>query len=70
MFRIMAESNDANEGGVDTSSMIAEAVDITADLIRIDSTNTGNLDTIGDGETRVCRRIAASAAALSPSSIA
>ena len=54
----MAESNDANEGGVDTSSMIAEAVDITADLIRIDSTNTGNLDTIGDGETRVCRRIA------------
>ena len=32
----MAESNDANEGGVDTPSMIAEAVDITADLIRID----------------------------------
>lgn len=54
----MADSNDAKEGGVDTAAMIAEAVDITADLLRIDSTNTGNLDTIGDGETRVCRRIA------------
>lgn len=36
----------------------AEAVAITADLVSIDSTNTGDPDTIGDGETRVCRRIA------------
>lgn len=36
----------------------AEAVAITADLVSIDSTNTGDPSTIGDGETRVCRRIA------------
>lgn len=36
----------------------AEAVSITADLVSIDSTNTGDHATIGDGETRVCRRIA------------
>ena len=36
----------------------AEAVAITADLVSIDSTNTGEAATIGDGETRVCRRIA------------
>lgn len=56
----MGENNDAGTqaGGVDTAAMIAEAVEITADLIRIDSTNTGNLDTIGDGETKVCHRIA------------
>lgn len=36
----------------------AEAVSITADLVSIDSTNTGDAATIGDGETRVCRRIA------------
>ena len=35
-----------------------EAVAITADLVSIDSTNTGEAATIGDGETRVCRRIA------------
>ena len=35
-----------------------EAVWITAELLAIDSTNTGDPDTIGDGETRVCRRIA------------
>ncbi|KAA0919428.1 M20/M25/M40 family metallo-hydrolase [Dietzia sp. ANT_WB102] len=35
-----------------------EAVSITADLVSIDSTNTGDPATIGDGETRVCRRIA------------
>ena len=38
--------------------MHAEAVAITADLVSIDSTNTGDPATIGDGETRVCRRIA------------
>ncbi|AWH95783.1 M20/M25/M40 family metallo-hydrolase [Dietzia psychralcaliphila] len=36
----------------------SEAVSITADLVSIDSTNTGDPATIGDGETRVCRRIA------------
>ena len=36
----------------------AEAVAITAELVSIDSTNTGDPSTIGDGETRVCRRIA------------
>lgn len=36
----------------------SEAVAITADLVSIDSTNTGDPATIGDGETRVCRRIA------------
>lgn len=36
----------------------AEAVAITAELVSIDSTNTGEAATIGDGETRVCRRIA------------
>lgn len=36
----------------------AEAVAITADLVAIDSTNTGDPATIGDGETRVCLRIA------------
>lgn len=36
----------------------AEVVSITADLVSIDSTNTGDPATIGDGETRVCRRIA------------
>ena len=38
--------------------MRAEAVSITADLVAIDSTNTGDPATIGDGETRVCLRIA------------
>ena len=37
--------------------MHAEAVAITADLVSIDSTNTGDPATIGDGETRVCCRI-------------
>jgi len=36
----------------------AEAVAITAELVAIDSTNTGDPATIGDGETRVCLRIA------------
>ena len=36
----------------------SEAVAITADLVAIDSTNTGDAATIADGETRVCRRIA------------
>ncbi|AVZ39711.1 MULTISPECIES: M20/M25/M40 family metallo-hydrolase [unclassified Dietzia] len=36
----------------------SEAVSITADLVSIDSTNTGDPASIGDGETRVCRRIA------------
>lgn len=36
----------------------AEAVAITAELVAIDSTNTGDPATIGDGETRVCQRIA------------
>lgn len=36
----------------------AEAVAITAELVAIDSTNTGDPATIGDGETRVCHRIA------------
>ena len=40
------------------SDLQREAVSITADLIRIDSTNTGDSATIGDGETRVCHRIA------------
>ncbi|MCD2263308.1 M20/M25/M40 family metallo-hydrolase [Dietzia aurantiaca] len=38
--------------------LYSEAVSITADLVSIDSTNTGDPATIGDGETRVCRRIA------------
>ncbi|MET3860300.1 acetylornithine deacetylase/succinyl-diaminopimelate desuccinylase-like protein [Dietzia sp. 2505] len=38
--------------------LYSEAVSITADLVSIDSTNTGDAATIGDGETRVCRRIA------------
>lgn len=40
------------------AAMRAEAVEITAELIRIESVNTGDSATIGDGETRVCRRIA------------
>lgn len=40
------------------AAMRAEAVQITAELIRIESVNTGDPATIGDGETRVCRRIA------------
>uniref|UniRef100_UPI002FD92191 M20/M25/M40 family metallo-hydrolase n=1 Tax=Dietzia sp. TaxID=1871616 RepID=UPI002FD92191 len=59
-----SERTDQGVGGadplddVDTAAMLAEAVEITADLIRIESVNTGDLETIGDGETRVCRRIA------------
>lgn len=54
-----------NAGSADTAmtdaareKLHAEAVSITADLVAIDSTNTGDSATIGDGETQVCRRIA------------
>lgn len=40
------------------ATMRREAVEITAALIGIESVNTGDSQTMGDGETRVCRRIA------------
>lgn len=57
--------SETDDGGRDAGmtpgereALHEEAVLITAELLRIDSTNTGDPDTIGDGETRVCRRIA------------
>ena len=52
----MTDAHDMTDGA--RERMRAEAVSITADLVAIDSTNTGDPSTIGDGETRVCRRIA------------
>lgn len=40
---------------VTQSQLEEEAVGFVRDLIRIDSVNTGDLDTIGDGETRAAR---------------
>ena len=39
------------------SAAEAEVVQLCSELIQIDSVNTGDPDTIGDGETRACRYI-------------
>ncbi len=56
MFRMMGSNGDTVATGLER--LHSEAVVITAELIAIDSSNTGDPSTIGDGETRVCRRIA------------
>lgn len=53
-----ARSADAGMADETRERLHAEAVSITAELVAIDSTNTGDPETIGDGETRVCHRIA------------
>lgn len=55
----MTDADTGDRAGEDARRrMHEEAVSITAELLAIDSTNTGVAETIGDGETRVCRRIA------------
>lgn len=41
------------------SQLEQETLDFVRDLIRIDSVNTGDLATIGDGETRAARFVQA-----------
>ena len=51
--------SSVNEAPVELSILETEAIELTRALIRIDSVNTGVADTIGDGETRAARFVAA-----------
>ena len=49
----MTDAHDMTDGA--RERMRAEAVSITADLVAIDSTNTGDPSTIGDGASGAAR---------------